>query len=537
MFYNKTYTFYLVIAFLLLSVLFTTPFLRYPFDIFHHLIVIDELYMKITYPMQKIVGLWVNDIYIMIPSQEYESIVLSQPRYLWHYGWAQLFNVLQIDSSQLFLRAKIIHVIQLYISLFSIYYFSNVVLRNIFRTINTAMLQWLSFWATLIWLSIYATFSVVQHQVWIVWYSVNYQITLPFFWYILGLTLVLFFEEISWKKKFFLAFQILLISRFILQVHSMEFMYYLMHASILSLLFIDKVYALFKKYFYVIIPIIFGLGYIAMQYRPAQSPIFNYLSLEKLPELYEKIMQEGAQLLNGYNRASASINELMYLSVILGFLFLFYSFYQNYYRNIKTHTNLRMFIFIILTSSFVLIPLYQFTGGLFAMTTYTMVVNRIYYSASLFMLLPIAVYGILSLYKRTSLTINILMLALIVFTGLFSKYNDGLHHNYYRNLVSIKNIFNERKVGFNLSKTDIDIIKAHLGTYEKETSQSQSIRYYARADIAFVLKYLLKKEVYWEGRRAHPDYIKIYNSQKNNNNFYHILFEVPQNFTPYHPYR
>ena len=531
---NRKSIFYVFMSLGLLAVLLSFPFLRYPYDMIYHLMVIDDFYVQLTHPIQKMVGIWTNDIYFMIPSGGYESIEFARPRFLWHYIWAYLFYLFDIDSTQMFLRAKIIHVIQTYISLFSIYYFSKVVIRNTFKTINSLTVKWLSFWSVVIWLTIYATFSAAYHQVWLMWYSVNYQITLPLFWYMLGLTLVLLLEETSWKTRVFFALQIVLLSRFMLQVHSMEFLYYLMHLSVFGLVFIDKIYLLAKRYLYIVLPVVLAMVYMAKHYQPEKSQIFNYLSIEKLPELYDKIMQQGLYLINGYNRAFSSVNELMVFIGVLGGLFLLYQLYLNMYKRIDTHINIRMLIYITLTSLFVLIPLYQFSGGLFSMITKTMVVNRLYYSASLFVLLPMITYYVLQKYnfKYT----HIFILSSLILVTVFSRYTDTMHHNYYKNIQSIKNSFYERKVGFNLSSKQIEEIGERLKNDKANNITGSPICYYARADIAFVIKYIFHKNVYWKGRRRNPNYIKMYEKHKRDKNFKHILFETPKGFPHYTPY-
>jgi len=508
--------FYIVTLLGFITLLFSNPFLRYPYDMIFHLIVID-------------------DIYTQIPTGEIEQVQLEKARYLWHYLWAKLFFWLNIDSTQLLLRAKIIHIIQTSISLASIYYFSNVILRNIFKHIENIQLKWLSLWSVVIWITLFATFSAAYHQVWIMWYSVNYQITLPLFWYMLGLTLVLLLEQkqISWKIKVFFILQIIGFSRFILQVHSMEFMYYLMHIFILSLIFIDEVYLLLKKYFYIIIPIIILIIFIAKNYQPEKSAIFRYLSLEQAPKLYDRIMESGTILLNGYNRASASINEVMYFILFLGTIFIFYILW-NIYKQQQINIHMRVLLFTIITSMFVLIPLYQFSGGLFGLITRTSVVHRLYYSSSLFVLIPVFFYAIFYKYKLRYLHIAISSSLIVII--LFSKYNDVLHHNYYKNILSIKNSFFEKKIGFNLNQNQINTIKKEIENYEKNNISNKKIRYYARADIAFVIKTLFHKNVYWEGRRKNPDYIKIYKKNINNTQYKHILFKIPKNFPPYSPY-
>ena len=144
-----------------------------------------------------------------------------------------------------------------------------------------------------------------------------------------------------------------------------------MHISVLCLVFIDKISLLFKRYFYIIIPIVVSIIYIAKHYQPEKSRILEYLSLEKLPELYHIIMGEGAVLLSGYNRAFASINELMYFILYLGVLFIILSTLGIRYKQKDIDLHIRVILFIMLTSLFVLIPLYQFSGGLFGVITKT----------------------------------------------------------------------------------------------------------------------------------------------------------------------
>lgn len=513
--YDTNHIFYVLIALGLVAVLFTNPFLKYPYDAIAHLISIDELYHD-------------------MPS----TTSIPYERLIWHRFWAELFTVFHIDSSEFILRAKIIHTIQTYIAFFSLYYFSKVIFRNIFRDIPLTTLRYLSLWSVVIWLSIFATFSVNYQLIWSFWYSVNYQITLPLFWYITALTLVLFLEETSLKKKIFFIIQILLISAFTLRVHSMEFMYYLMYMFIFSLIYLDKVYLLIKKYYYIFIVLGIALFYAASNYVPDTSKIFNYFTLEKFPHLYDQIMLNGNYVLTRLNRSSSAINELMVFIYIIGIgtvlLFLWHRYNQ------KSTINTRLFLLIIITSLFILIPLFEFSAGLFSIITRATVIHRIYYSSSLFILLPVFLYYIAQSYQIKVKYVHILLLLSLVFVYVFSKHNDRLSHSYYKNIQSIKNSFYPEKVGFNLSEQQIDLIGKTLDRHALKNRSSKIEYYYARADISFVIKYIYGKKVFWKGRRASPNYKKFYEKhQKNNTNkkYYRILFETPETFPQYIPYK
>jgi len=528
------YLYFFIVSIGVLAILLSYPFLRYPYDVFYHLIVVDDLYRALEHPIEKYIGIWANDMYVMIQTGENEPVHLARDRHIWHYGWAMIFHLFHVESSQMFFRAKIIHIVQTYIALFSLYYFSNVVIRNIFTSLDKMTLRYLSLWSVVVWLSIFATFSGYYHQIWMMWYSVNYQITLALFWYMTALTIVLFLEKTSLKKKIFFVFQIVLISRFILQAHSMEFMYYSMYLFIFALVYGDKIVKFIKKYFYLFIPSVWAIWYFIKHYQPEHSRVFDYMHLGKLPELYEKIMHEGEILLhNNFNRAFASINELMYFIGIFGIILCVYFIFM---KSNKIHINQRMLLFIGITSLFLLIPLNQFSGGLFAMMTRTNVVNRLYYSSSLFVILPIAIYVFAKRYHLKLRTVNIVLFFCLVAVYTFSKYSNILHHNYYQNIQSIQNSFNEKKVGFNLNQTYINMIQQRLQNDERENTSNKPICYYARADIAFVIKYLFHKKVYWEGRRANLDYVKKYQENTKDKSCKNILFKIPKNFPLYKPY-
>jgi len=276
-----------------------------------------------------------------------------------------------------------------------------------------------------------------------------------------------------------------------------------------------------------------GIIYMAKVYQPEKSAILNYLSIEKLPELYNKMMQSGLWLINGYNRASSSINELMYITLFLGIFFILYLLWSRH-KQITNNINKRVLLFILIGSLFVLIPLYQFSGGLFSIITRANVVNRFYYSSTLFLLIPIAAYAIFNRYKFRY--INLVILFTLISVATFSKHSNALHHNYYKNIQSIKNSFSERKVGFNLSSKQIEDIGKRLKSDKANNITDRPICYYARADIAFVIKYIFHKNVYWEGRSRNPDYIKMYEKYKKDKDFKHILFDIPKGFPNYTPY-
>jgi len=507
------YLYYILVLFGLATVLLTTPFLRFPYDAIAHLIAIDEMY---------------HDAAIT-------STSIPNGRLIWHNIWARIFYIFDITSLDFLLRAKIIHVVQTFVALFSVYYFSHVVIRNIFYNIPKITLQYLSLWSVLIWFSIFATFSMHYQLIWNLWYSISYQITLPLFWYITALTLVLFLEDISIRKKIFFIIQILIISRFILQAHSMEFMYYLMYVFTFSLFYIGKIYQLVKSYYYLFILFAASIVYFIKNFQPDSSQFFNYMNKDQLPFLYDNIISTGERVIGHYNRSSAVINELMYFIFYTGIIVLVYFLWHKYHK--KSYVHSKVFIFIIATSLFIFIPLYQFPAGLFGIITKQHVVHRIYYSSSLFVLLPIFIYYISKIYKLRLRYINLLLLISLLSVFTYSKYDSSLGNTYYKNIRSIKNSFSREKYTFHLSQKHIDLIGDKIAYYESKNPTTKEIHYFARHDIAFVLKYVYGKKVYWKGRRWATNHKKAYWRHKKYIKYHNVMYIPHRIFPPYTPYK
>jgi len=496
-----------ILTVVVLLICLSQPFLRYPYDMYYHLITIDQLQ---------------------------DSIHIPNGRLIWHYIWAKIFNLLSILPNEIFLRAKIIHVVQTLISFFTLFYFSKVAIRNIFKTIDKNRLFYLSLWSTLTWFVIFATFSVKYHMVWILWYSVNYQITLPLFWYILALSLQLFWEHPSHKKKFFYVIQIIILSRFILQAHSMEYMYYLMHLFVFMFFYIKEIIVFFKRYFYIVIPSIIAIVYMIKKYQPDHSKFFNYLSLDKLPKLIALIKFDGSHLVGGFNRAGAMFNELMVTILVMIVVCGIFLFFQR--DKCSKILELKKSFYFVATAMFIFIPLNIYSAGIFSVITHVFVVNRLFYSSSIFLFLPVMVYAFLTLKNKASIQyINITILGILLSVLIFSKYD--YRHNFYNNVKSIYSSVFTTKYNFHLNDQQIKEIGDIIQKIESKQYQ-KPILYYARADIIFVIKYIYRKPVFSYNRRANPDYIQKHEEAKQQKGltFIPILIEIPKGFPPLNMY-
>ena len=506
--YIRGYTFfYMLLLSTIAAIFFTHPFMRFPYDIWDHLIAIDNLNL----------------------SEVHGS------RDIWHAFWRNIFSVLSIGQNEILLRARIIHVTQVLLAFFTLFFFSKVLTRHIFKEISPLALSYLAYWSTLIWFVIFATFSMHYHLIWILWYSVNYQITLPLFWYITALTIVIFFEQYSWTVKIFYILQIALISRFILQAHSMEYIYYLMYLLVLSTLYFKELFILFKKYFYLIIPTFILILFFLHQYQVEESPLITYLKGYHFSNLYASIAEQGNRLISGANRADAAVNELMKVALFAGWSMFAVLLLQKI-KGDERKVNIRMFLFIFLTSLFIYIPLYTYTSGFAAVITKLDAVNRFYYSSSLFLLLPVTVYFFATLGGRKEhlFSINIIIITILLSTLIYSKHFSATH-NFAKNVHSLIQSFNEKAIGFNLSEKNIKTVGKLLEGYDKN---NKKILFYARPDIAVAIKFIYRKDVYWIGRRKNPslESFQKYCLTLDPKETECTVFKTPKGFPKYIPY-
>lgn len=475
-----------------------------------------------------------------IENQSYAQTI-PKGQMIWHYIWGKVFHFLHIDVNKIFLRAYIIHFTQTIISFVILYYFSKVSIRILFTKINSIDLKYLAYWSTLIWFTILSTVSQGHQQVWILWYSINYQISLPFTLLITALSLSLVVESSSLKRKAMFIMLIVLFSYIILRIHAMEYIYYLMYMGILILVFLDKIFIWWKKYIYYTTPLIFIMIFIFIKFIPyiktiasRSSDIFNYLSFEKLPQLLTKINSKGELILNHYNKSDTTLNALIYLSLGLVTIILLISIYRHY-KKFPSYINLRMVIFLFITSFFIIIPLTKITAGFASVLTYDRVTYRFYFSSLVFLVVPSFIFYIFNIFHKTKTYIlNLSIVLLLLSTFLYSKY-ISTSKNYYKNIISVKNAFIEDKMRFNLSDKNIKTVGKKLQYYESLNNTKKPIYYYARDDIAFVIKFIYRKPVKYY-RRGSKNYKKSFTDHKNKK-YYPVLFEVPNNFPSYQRYK
>ena len=229
------------------------------------------------------------------------------------------------------------------------------------------------------------------------------------------------------------------------------------------------------------------------------------------------------------------MNALVYLSLFAVAFMLSVALYRHFKQYDTPYINLRILIFLTITSLFVFIPLTNFTSGFAIMLTYTDITYRFYYSSLLFLALPASVFYLSQCVKGKHLLLSNAIMALLLAATLFYSYHFSSKHNYYKNVYSLLQMFDKKQMHFNLSQKEITSIGKLLQEYEKTNTTGKPNLYYARGDIAFVIKFIYRKDTDYD-RRGYLDYLQRYKKHKNPS-FHPVLFQTPKGFPPYVPYR
>ncbi len=461
--------------------------------------------------------------------------------YMWHQWWAVLFEFLHIPRKKIFLRAYIIHYSQIIIAFLALFYFSNVLLRILFKSLSKTMQHYAAYWSVLLWFTTIATFSEYYHQVWISWYSVNYQISLPLVFALTGITMSLLFDRSTSMIKLMKVIVILFLSYIILRIHSAEFIYYLLYIGILMLVHIDLIVRLLYKHLRISIILLLFLLFLIYHsisfiehffYRSVA--LLSYFTAEKIFSLIPAIIKQGEIVTRFYNRADSMMNIYIFFSLFILFIMTFVALIMRIKKR-SPILRLRILFFVLLTSLFVFIPQTVPTAGLASLLTYDRIAYRFSYSTTVFLAIPVALtYIFLYLNFKNIRLYNIGYLVIIIGLFFYSKYYST-SQNYFKNLYSFYYIFSKDKMRFNLNEKEIARIGKEIKNYHLQYHGRKPILFYARDDIAFVLKFIYGENVFYH-RRGSFDFRKDYN-QHHDNHTTPILFKTPEGISPYHRYR
>ena len=408
----------------------------------------------------------------------------------WHATWA--FIIRNLGPGDVFTNATIVHRGQFILIGIIIYHAAKQLFAALLPTSELdgidnrkKWLSSLSISSVIVWFTIIGTVSEFQ-QARIMWYSINYQITLAF----LLLALALFVNVVSIElsgllmaTKLCTAFLLLVL---VYLFHAGELAYLVYYFPILVICFLNK--ENYKKFF-IVLGISMVVIFIAERfYTDIRPALMKYLLEGNFSEISSEIKRRGTYLIQGGNRYSANWNELYALSALLvapvALIVLLKS----------SLVNKRVLLFIILSLVFCFIPNFKYTSGVTALISYDEIVNRYYFASFIFLLLPLSYYLISKNFKITH-TPSLLILFTLLFIGLVFTYSKMINNKgvYYQNVKSIINSLDQKRVGLETSTAEIESIGQQIKAAQAQYG-TENIIYCSTYDKGHIVKYVYRQE-------------------------------------------
>jgi hypothetical protein len=420
----------------------------------------------------------------------------------WYATWAYIFRVLGVQDIRIY--AVIIHRTQFLLScgviyLSSWYLFTALIFKKeVAETPNCRAKDWAASFAlscTLVWLTVIGTVSTFQ-QAWIMWYSVNYQISLPFLYLAIALLIHTVATKNTWLAICIKLTCSLILLLLVLLFHAGELVYLSIYLTTALIVYTTK-----KNIIKValILFLFLLLVWIGSHFYNERMPVIVTLvksgETSKIIDLVEKYGQFNIQ---GGNRFAANWNALYAISVFCA-LPIYYIHYTN-----KGLINGRVLSIVLMSLVYCFIPTFKWSSGIMSLFYDASIVNRVYFASLLFILPSLLIYLILNKTNKFKQPNNLLLAVLLLMglTALYSRYiNNG--GTYFENVNSIRNSIKPEKMNINLMPSDIDGIKLQIDAARIKYNDDEII-YCANYDKSHIIKYMYaQKNIIFERGEPH----------------------------------
>ena len=470
--------------------------------VFGLLIALGLAFVFLSFPMMRMrFDIWDHVEFIRVAVQDPHA--LDYGRKNWYLAWAYIFRLM--GANDIFTFATTIHRTQFILSCILIYtaakqiYSALLPLKPSVRDEN----NWLSSLAlssVLVWLTIIGTFSFFQ-QAWIMWYSVNYQITLPMLFLSLGLMVNVLAIEQTPRQAILKSCMALALLLSVYLFHAGELAYLVFYIPILVLCFGSK-YSYKPKYVLLLTSIITALLYIAISFYSDHVPaLLTHLKKREFTKILLEINAKGTwNAVHGGNRYAANWNELYSLSVYLfaliglaGLSTKFKLVTSNRIGNFNLNVNKRVLSFLLLSLVFCFIPTFKYSSGLASLISYDGIVNRYYFASFVFLAIPLAVYMGIAHIKSIGQPMVLIALVVLLMAATFFyskiKNKEGV---YYQNLMSIVGSIKGDKINIDVTEGEIEDIRLQLIAAEKKYKINEFI-YCGAFESLYVAYYVFGK--------------------------------------------
>jgi hypothetical protein len=460
--------------------------------VFIFLLCAGLIFMSLSFPMMKLrFDIWqhIDHIrsYVLDPNADVTG------RAIWLRLWASVFRLLNVDD--IFTYAVIIHRVQFTLDCVLVYFAAKqlymAVLKFDANKTEHVKRQWLSSLAlgsVFVWLTIIGTYSFFQ-QAWIMWYSVNYQITLPMLFLALGLSVNALTVEQSTKLVLCKALAALALILGIYLFHAGELAYLLFYIFIGILCFSSK----FKfNWKYVLLgAICLGvlLSVLIRMYSDHVPALITLLKNGEYSKILIDIQVKGKwNAVDGGNRFSANWNELYQFSVFAFIPVAVFAWFN------PLQVNPRVLCFVGMSLAFCFIPTFSYSAGLASLVSYDGIVNRYYYASLIFLVLPLFAYFIVINFKTINHPMGVLGMVFITMLSvlMYSKKinNEGV---YFKNVQSIRNSIKTKKIDIGVSDDFISLIGNRVKASEVKFRDVAYI-YCGSFESLYIARYVYRKE-------------------------------------------
>ncbi len=442
---NYDFLFWLLVATCISFVAMSFPMMRLRYDLWEHL---DRIRAMVL-----------------------DDSVTSHAKRYWYTCWAFVFKLFAVTD--IFTIAIVIHRVQFIANCLLIYFAAKQLFEPLLSLsrYNKHQNKWLSSLAlssVMVWLVTIGTFSFIQ-QAWIMWYSVNYQITLSFLLLSISLAVNLLTVEQSKTTQITKALTAAALLILILLFHAGELAYFIFYLPIFIICFGNSLINKISVKKLIAVGLCGGaVVYLGLNFYKDQTPLLiTLLKNNEISKIMELINQKGTwNAVEGGNRYAGNWNEMYALSVYLMLLVGFLSVINV----LKMHT--RVLVFLVLSLVFCFAPTYVFSSGFLSLVSYDGIVNRYYFASFLFLTIPLCIYLIFAKFKYPIHPISLIIITLIIISIIYSY---SKHYNnqgvFYKNVKSIATSLKAKKI--EMEVPDVEV--ANMGAQIKLTELSANV--------------------------------------------------------------
>jgi len=290
-----------------------------------------------------------------------------------------------------FEQARLVHVLQVTLSGVLVFFGARWILRVADREqlTSTARLSWLAWFSVMIWLLMHGTVSAAINNptpvwyAWMLWYSVNYQVTLPMFVFAVGALLYGFAadNQMLWRQTRLPYFALGVVAIVgVAAFHAAEIPYVAFGILLITILWFRWSWR--WQYLAALVFLTFSI-YIGLQFSyrlPEGLIVFNRGGW---PALLDAIENRGVQMTErGYSRGNASWNFWYWVTASMATVLLLTTFFKT---SLAKRLNWRVPCFVLLSATMAAMIQFKETAGLIAMVTGLSIAWRFTFSSFLFM--------------------------------------------------------------------------------------------------------------------------------------------------------